>query len=163
MRAWGEAHSSWRVLNALIWAQNVLHWLSSPQLALFLREPLSSSVLEIAHLQGLPPSILTVSSQGVWERRGKAPGLASPPVPIVVGAPSQLSMSIALTLFQLALAKVGLAHAVVVMVQAVSHQGLAGERKGTARTPALSPHPWNPAHSHCSAPVGFLGGLGRGC
>ena len=77
----------------------------------------------------------------------------------MVGAPSQLSMSIALMLLQLALAKVG----VVVMVQAVSHQGLAGERKGTARTPALSPHPCNPAHSHCSAPVGFLDGLGRQC
>ena len=36
-----------------------------------------------------------------------------------------------------------LACIVVMMVQAVTPTGLAGGRKSTARTPALSPHPWN--------------------
>lgn len=58
-------HSKWLALNALIWAQNVLHWLSLPQLAFLLKEPLSSSVLEITHLQELLLSVVTVSSQGV--------------------------------------------------------------------------------------------------
>lgn len=49
-----------------------------------LREPLSSSVLEITHLQELPLSVITVSSQRVWEKRRRLG--AGPPVPVVVGA-----------------------------------------------------------------------------
>ena len=125
------------------------------QLALLLREPLSWRNYSFAGASTCCCSCQLTGSIGE-----KKEGLGPAHLFMLWLVPS--STRFALMLLQRLWPWQWLACTVVMMVQAVTPTGLAGGRKSTARTPALSPHPWNPAHSHASTPVGPLGGLGRG-